>query len=243
MRSAIGLFFCLALSLPLLAESAGPEFVVDRFSAATEPGGIPKGWKELKFSKIPKQTVYTVEGKDGQFWVKAVSQASASGILKEVQLDPREYPVLSWKWKVEGLLKNSDPTKKSGDDYPARVYVAFEYDPAQASLFEKAKYGAAKLVYGKYPPKGALNYVWDARTPKGTTLDNPYTDRAKMIIVESGPEKVGQWVSGERNVYEDYKKLFGEEPPRIAFIAVMTDTDNTGESAVAYYDDVVFRKK
>ena len=243
MKSALGLFLCLALCLPLLAESAAPEFVVDRFSGETEPGGVPKGWKELKFSKIPKRTVYSVEGKDGQFWVKAVSQASASGILKEVGLDPKEYPVLSWRWKVDGLLKSSDPRRKSGDDYPARVYVAFEYDPAKATLWEKAKYGAAKLVYGKYPPKGALNYVWDTRTPKGTELDNPYTDRAKMIIVESGPGSVGKWVSEERNVYQDYKRLFGEEPPRIAFVAMMTDTDNTGESATAYYDDLVFRKK
>jgi hypothetical protein len=223
---------------------AEPDSVVDRFSAATEPGSsIPKGWKELKFSKIPKTSEYTVEGKDGEYWVKAVSRASASGILKEVRIDPSVYPVLAWKWKVDGLLQKSDPYRKSGDDYPARIYVAFEYAPSKASLWERGKYGAIKLIYGQYPPKGVLNYVWDTRTPKGATLDNPYTDRAKMIVVESGPEKVGQWVSAERNVYEDYRKLFGGEPPRIAFIAVMTDTDNTGESASAAYDDLVFRPK
>jgi hypothetical protein len=62
-----------------------------------------------------------------------------------------------------------------------------------------------------------------------------------MIAVESGAEHVGRWMIEERNLYADYKRLFAAEPPRIAGIALMTDTDNTGESAVAYYDDIVLR--
>ena len=133
------------------------------------------------------------------------------------------------------------PLKKKGDDYPARLYVAFAYTPENATLWEKSKYGAIRLAYGKYPPKSALNYVWDSKLPKGTHLDNPYTDRTKTVVIESGLENIGRWVSEERNVLEDYKKLFGSTPPKISFIAIMTDTDNTGESAIAYFDDIIFK--
>ena len=71
-------------------------------------------------------------------------------------------------------------------------------------------------------------------------LPNTYTDKVIMFVVESGKEKLNTWVSEERNVYEDYKKAFGEEPPVISGVAIMTDTDNTGESAAAYYGDIIF---
>jgi len=63
-----------------------------------------------------------------------------------------------------------------------------------------------------------------------------------IFVVESGKEKLNTWVSEEQNVYEDYKKAFGEEPPMISGVAIMTDTDNTGESATSYYGDIAFRK-
>lgn len=237
-------FFFVCLSLLLMQYSparSSDAYIVDRFSGETESGGIPEGWKLLAFKNIPRKTRYTVEHYANNFFVKAVSENAAMGIYKEVHLDPREFPVLAWRWKVENVLENADATKKSGDDYAARIYVAFEYTPERASFWEKTTYGALKLVYGHYPPRGVLNYVWDNKLPKGKSLDNAYTDRAKMIVVESGTEKAGEWVWEERNVYEDYKILFGSEPPRISFVAIMTDTDNTGESAVAYYDDIAFK--
>jgi len=73
-------------------------------------------------------------------------------------------------------------------------------------------------------------------------VPNPYADRVMMFVVESGSDKLNQWVNEERNVYEDYKKAFGEEPPMISGVAIMADTDNTGESAIAYYGDILFKK-
>jgi len=63
-----------------------------------------------------------------------------------------------------------------------------------------------------------------------------------MIVMESGSERVGEWIMEERNVYEDYKKAFGEEPTNISGVAIMTDTDNTKDSATAYFGDIVFKK-
>lgn len=237
------LFLVVLLAELYFGERVYAEFVIDRFSAQTESNGIPKGWEELTFKKIPNHTQYTVVQEGDNYVLKAVSKNSSSGILKKVPLNPKYYPILKWQWKVENILNKADAKKKSGDDYPARIYVAFKYNPKQASLLEKAKYGTVKKLYGEYPPQGALNYIWDNRLPIETSIDNAYTDRAKMIVIESGPDKVGQWVSEERNIYEDYKRVFGSEPPEIEFIAVMSDTDNAGESAVAYFDTIVLESK
>jgi hypothetical protein len=231
----VGLFLSALLSVLSHAE----KIVIDTFSSAAEANGIPKGWKTLSFKKIKRHTQYTVMQEEENFFVQAQSQNSASAIYKQVQIIPRDFPILSWKWKIDNIIQKSDPRKKSGDDYPARIYVAFKYNPKDASLWEKIRYGAIKAVYGSYPPKHALNYIWGPSFfNRGITLDNPYTNRTKMIVVESGTEKIGRWVQEERNVYEDYKRFFSSEPPEIEFIAIMTDTDNTGESCTAYYDDI-----
>jgi hypothetical protein len=164
-------------------------------------------------------------------------------LIRKIKIDPKEYPIVQWRWKVSNLLQKGDVTRKEGDDYPARIYIAFEYDPKKLEFFEKTKYQAARLLYGEYPPLGAINYIWESRAPKGTVVPNPFTDRVKMIVVESGGSMLNQWVSEERNIFEDYKKAFGDEPPAISGVAIMTDADNTGESAIAYYGDIVFKKK
>jgi len=140
-------------------------------------------------------------------------------------------------------LKHGDVAKKEGDDYPARIYVTFQYDSQKVGLFGKAKYEAAKLIYGQYPPLGAINYIWESRAPVGATVPNPFTDQVHMIVVESGSSKLHTWITEERNVYDDYRRAFGEEPPMISGVAIMTDTDNTGESAEAHYGDIVFKKR
>jgi hypothetical protein len=89
-------------------------------------------------------------------------------------------------------------------------------------------------------PIAALNYIWDTKAPIGTVVDNAFTDFAKMIVVESGPAKVGLWVEESRNIYEDYKAAFGEEPPKINGVAIMSDTDNTKERTIAYYGNIQF---
>jgi len=216
-----------------------PVLEVGKFSASQVGQAMPEGWKPLTFQKIPKQTVYELI-KDGEaVVVKAVSDASASGLIKAVNIDPKEYPIVRWRWKVENILKHNDVTRKDGDDFPARLYITFAYDPEKVRLAKKLKFKAGQAIFGDIPI-GALNYIWDTHAPVGTIVENAYTDFAQMVVVESGPQKVGLWVSEERNIYEDYKKAFGEEPPLINGIAIMTDTDNTKERATAYYGDIQF---
>lgn len=231
------------LVFPLTIHSQSQTIIeVGKFSTAPLWDGLPAGWKSLTFKKIEKHTTYSLVKDNGTVVVKAVAEASASGLTREIKIDPKEYPIIQWRWKVNHILKKGDVHRKEGDDYPARIYITFEYDPSKLSFFEKAKYETIKLFYGQYPPLGAINYIWESKAPIGTVVPNPYTDRVKMIVVESGEAKLNQWVNEERNLYEDYKKAFGQEPPMISGVAIMTDTDNTGESATAYYGDILFKK-
>ena len=219
----------------------GAVLEVGKFSASQVGQTMPDGWKPLTFKKIPKHTSYEVVKDGGVTIVKAVSEASASGLTKEVKIDPKEFPVVQWRWKVDNLLKHSDATRKDGDDYPARLYITFEYDPEKVSFGKKLKYKAGQVIFGDIPI-GAINYVWETKAPVGAIIDNAYTDFVKMVVVESGSEKIGAWTDESRNIYEDYKKAFGEEPPMINGVAIMSDTDNTREQVTAYYGDIMFKK-
>jgi Protein of unknown function (DUF3047) len=229
-----------ALGLHAMASADQSVLEIGRFIAPARPDALPEGWEPLTFKKVVRSTRYSVV-RDGDGWVlKAESDAAASALYRPLDLSPLAYPRLTWRWKVENVLIKGDARKREGDDYPARVYVAFRYDPARATAWEKAKYGAYRLVYGSYPPVAVLNYIWDNRLPPGTTLDNAYTERAKMVVVRSGSSEIGRWLTETRDVLDDYRRLFGGEPPRIAGVAVMTDTDDTGERAVAWYDALAF---
>ena len=206
------------ISAPAMTDLQGDIIEVGVFTGDREADGLPKGWRHFTFRKVPAHTRYRLEKEGGRFVIKAESQASASMIYKEVNADPKSYPMLRWEWKVLNLLQKGDPTKKSGDDYPARVYVTFQDETG-------------------------INYIWESKFPKERILRNPFVSNVKMFIVESGPERIGQWIREERNLYEDYKKAFGHEPPLIAVISLMTDTDNTGESTVAYYADITLARR
>jgi len=241
---AAGTAWLLVAALGAPAALAGSHVVeLARFDAPATPAALPEGWEPLLFRKVARPTRYSV-AREGAGWVlMAESEAAASALYRPLDLDPVAYPRLTWRWKVANVLVTADARRKDGDDYAARVYVAFRYDPARATAWERLTFGAYRLVYGRYPPAAAVNYVWDNRLAPGTALHNAYTDRARMIVLRSGAADVGRWVTESRDVAADYRRLFGGEPPRIAGVAVMTDTDDTGERAVAWYDALAFRAR
>ena len=221
--------------------AAEPVLELAPFSTSTPGGPLPDGWQPQTFKKIDIHTSYDLI-KDGETTViKAIADKSASGLAKPLDLDLKEYPILEWRWKVANVLAKGDPKLKSGDDYPARIYLTFKYDPTRVTAWQRTKYAFIKAIYGSYPPHAGINYIWESTLPVGTIVPNAYTDRLRMIVVASGAAKLNQWQSYRRNVYEDYKQAFGEEPPRVSGIAIMTDTDNTGETATAFYGDIVLR--
>lgn len=245
-KKLLTLFILLALPLPAAAAHAGESadrLVVGNFSQARDLTRLPDGWQPLTFKNIASHTTYRLVQDDGATVIEAASQASSSGLTRKFPIDPLAYPVLSWSWKVANIYAKGDVTKKAGDDYPARIYITFAYDAGKVGLWERVKFNAIKLLYGEYPPIGAINYIWASKAPQQLITPNPYTDRVKMIVIESGPAKLNQWIAEQRDIAADYRQAFGEDPPAISGIAVMTDSDNTGESATAWYGDIIFSKK
>lgn len=179
--------------------------------------GLRPGWTERVFEG---RTEYRVVREGADHVLRADSRAAASGLILEEEIDLEAYPVLSWRWKVEGVLEKGDGRTKEGDDYAARVYVIFPH--------------------WFFPRTRTINYIWANRLPKGAIVPNPFTTNAVMVAVESGEENAGRWMAESRNVHADYRTIFGEDPPRAGGVAVMTDTDNTGGSATAWYDDIRF---
>ena len=195
---------------------------------------MPADWQPLTFKKVRAHTAYSLVQDSGTVVVEAVATASASGMVRRLRVDPKAYPILEWRWNIANVLRKSDLRLKSGDDYPARIYVTFEKDPSQASIADKM----ARALYGADLPHAGLNYVWDSKAAPGTIVSSAYTDRLKMIVIESGSDKLNHWLSERRNIYQDYRTAFGEEPPMLSSVAIMTDTDDTGESARALYGDI-----
>lgn len=237
-----GLIFLLKGATSPLAESP-PVLEVGRFSTEKAGDALPIGWEPFTFKKIERCTEYRLVEMDGHVVVQAEAEASASALMRKISIDPRKYPILQWCWKVANILKKGNLYRKEGDDYPARIYIIFEYDSERVGFSEKLKYEAAKLLYGAYPPLATLNYVWSSNAPVGTVVPNPYTDRAMMVVVQSGEKNLNTWLSEERNIYADYRKAFKDEPPMISGVAIMTDADDTREKATAYYGDILFSKE
>ena len=230
--------------MPITNSMSEPKTItVGDFSNSDIRSITPKNWEPLNFDSIENKTAYFLTRDKDRIIFKAVSNNSASGYIHKVSIDPKKFPILNWKWKIDNLISNADITTKEGDDYPARIYITFDYDVERLSGWEKFKVEAYYLANGVYPPLAVLNYVWDNKKEINYSTPNAYTKRVQMLVAQSGEEKVGQWVTQEVNIYKDYKRVFGEIPGKITAIAIMTDTDNTMESATAYYGDIQLRKQ
>ena len=173
------------------------------------------GWQEKIFKGT---TEYSLIKENDTIVVQAISRAAASGLVREFSFDPRSYRYLRWSWKIDHTLAEGDETTKGGDDYAARIYIIFS---------------------GKYFwQTRAINYIWANHLKKGEHIANAYSSRAMMVAVESGPEDSGRWLHEKRDIYNDYKMLFGSEPGEASAIAIMTDTDDTGARTAAWYGDI-----
>lgn len=210
----------LRLALLLLAGSLAFPASAARVDISNIADEGLQGWSEQGFKG---KTRYRVTELDGTPLISARSHGSASGLYKEIRVDLQETPYLNWRWRVELPLNNQDEQSKQGDDYSARIYVV--------------KSG------GLLPWRTrALNYVWSSGQPKGTDWPNAYTDRARMIAVRSTGDKPGRLYNERRNIRQDFQRYFGSPVRYVDVIAIMTDTDNSGHQAHAYYGDIYFSR-
>jgi hypothetical protein len=214
---------CLAVSSAVMAAAllvgahaarAEDRVVIADFSSAVTAGGVPAGW-ELS-EKSGKADLAVVKD-DGVSAVRFRSANTSFSLQKKVKVDLKKFPMLAWKWKVTKLPVAGDFRKSGTDDQAAQLFVAFS----------KSK---------------AIVYVWSSTVPKGlmqSTSPAPFMT-VKVVVVQSGPEKLGKWVSERRNVYQDYKKLFGSEPPKVSAIRLQINSQHTGTTAESYFANVAF---
>jgi hypothetical protein len=186
------------------------EILIDDFAKGIKPGWVSKSFKG--------KTEYTWVKEDGKPYIKATSNNAASGLIYEIEYDPQKYPYITWSWRADKIIANGDATRKSGDDYSARIYIAFP------TFF----FWNSKLI----------NYIWANKLTRNKAIPSPFTSDSIMVSVESGPENTGKWITETRNIYEDYIRFFGKKPSKVSAIAIMTDTDETGESTSAGYGPI-----
>lgn len=200
-------------------------------------------WEPLEFPKIPEHSTFEAVIEDGREVIRVESVASASAIVYSKTFNLKDTPVIKWSWKVLNILEKGNAEKKSGDDYPIRLYVMFPYEPSRVPALQRIGFEIAKRRFGEYPPAEVLNYIWANREHDREPLESPYTDRTMLFFPNAGSEGLGEWQTHTANILEDYRRAFDREPPDTFTLAVMGDSDNTGERTLAYIGEITLSSR
>jgi Protein of unknown function (DUF3047) len=191
-------------------------------------------WKEENFP-LKQKTIYTSVKYQGQPAIKAVARSSASAYSRKTNLKISAKTSLRWSWQVDSLITGADNQRRETEDSPARIVLSFEGDTTTLPLKDQLFVERASLVLGRPWPYATLMYIVANTAEVDSVITNPNTGRVRKIVVAAGESCTKKWQAFERNVYEDFKKAYGVSPGKLIGVSIFTDTDNTGEEAVAYY--------
>jgi hypothetical protein len=209
-----GRYWTAVLAMGAAAVLAGPELElrIGDFQQGLD------GWQAREFNGATTYRLVTVG--DEQV-LEAHADGTAAALFYEADIDPGQTPWLSWRWRVESTFGPAvDERRKSGDDYPARIYVV----------------RSGGLAWWR---TRALNYVWASGQPEGARWSSAYAgDNVQLIALDSGAARAGEWVHHARDLRADWREAFGEELDRLDGVALMTDADDTGGSVRAWYADI-----
>jgi hypothetical protein len=213
--------------------------VVPLLAFAKDSRALPADWQPWILHPSKAQTRYKVV-RDAEAGVVIAAEAvsSASGLMRELNLDVGKAPVLEWQWRIDALIEGADNTDRYAEDSPVRLVLAFDGDKQALPLRDRIFFESARLLGGREMPYATLMYIWENRQPVGSVLKNPHTDRVRKLVVASGSEGVGLWQKYRRNVVEDFQAVYGKAPGPLIGIAILTDTDNTRQSVRAQYGAV-----
>lgn len=224
----------------VLQRERGEVVEVARFSRIP-PGAPPAPWEQWFVRRGNVPTGYRVVEMDGTTVLEADAQEGGSGFSRKIRVDPSRHPVLEWRWRV-----TAEPGTRleiaSGTSPLARLSLAFHGDANKLDFDDRAKLRLAMVLTANGLPYASLVYVWMLDVPAETVIRSPYTDRVRMIVVESGAQRVGEWVTVRRNVVEDYRRAFGEEPDDIVSVGLMTDPGDDYSRRRGFYGDITFRQ-
>jgi len=195
--------------------------IADREPARLPSDGVPPGWTLKEFAG---HAAIELVRSDGRLAARLHSERASFAIHRDVVVELREFPYLSWTWKVTRLPAGGDVREAARDDQAAQLYVIFPRWPSPRTASD------------------VIGYVWDSRAPTGTRIKHPRADNVRIVVVESGPARLGEWRTYERNVAADYTALFGRQPPRVGKLAVMVDSNDTRGEAEALFGDLIFAR-
>jgi hypothetical protein len=214
---------------------------VARFSR-TPPGKVGRPWEPYFIVRNNAPTAYRVVQLEGTSVLESVAAEGGSALHRKIRIDPQRHPVIEWRWRVPPREPDDSPFSAAARaSAMARVSIAFHGDPEKLDLADRVHFRLAKALTANGLPYATLVYVWLYNVPAGTVLLSPYSDRVRLVVVESGEERVGQWIGMRRNVLEDYRRAFGEEPGDIVAVGVLTDCGDDGSTRRAFYGDITFR--
>lgn len=204
---------------PLVHKPSASDTPVGRQSGSAE--FTPEQMLSWQVKEFDGLTRYELAEDAGQTAVRAISKSSASGLFYETEIDLNKTPYLSWRWRVDRFPDLADEQVKDGDDFAARIYIVVN----DGWTFFSTK---------------AISYVWSGQSPAGTSWPNPFAGRSAMMVSVRQHPAGDQWFTEKRNLKADLKRLFGKEIETVKAIAIMTDTDNSGSEAQAWYGGLVF---
>jgi hypothetical protein len=195
---------------------AGERLVVGDFAAGTNSDGVPTGW-QLK-EKAGRAFV-SIVNVDSLKAVQLRSTNTSFSLQRQVNADLKKLPILRWKWKVTKLPEGGDFRHSKTDDQAAQLFVAFN-------------------------KRQMIVYIWDTTAPKdlvGDALAPPFMS-IKVVVVRSAKEDAGKWLTESRNVYEDYRKFYGDtsRPPVVSGVRLQINTQHTKSSAESSFADLAF---
>jgi hypothetical protein len=198
------------------------------------------GWLDtrLGLAKTPTEYRLRQDPDSGKTVLFARAARAASGMMHPVKVRLVKNHQITWRWKISGLIDAADNTSRQHEDSPVRIVLTFAGDRSNLGFRDQLFFEQAKLLSGHEVPYATLMYIWENRQPVGTVIQNPHTGRVRMIVAESGPKRVGEWLEYTRDIRADYIKAFGEEPGQLEAVGVLTDSDNTGATTEAYYGNI-----
>jgi hypothetical protein len=234
MRRVAVLGACLVAAVAIAAGEAA----IPPFSTAARGSSLPAGWFTIALPYGKRSEIGVVPETGGNV-LRVRSLHAFGSVAHRMSVDPASVPRLSWRWKVDRVVEGARLDRKGTEDFAARVYVSFDYPEEMLSFGTRAKLAIARTFFD-FVPSAAICYVWDNRHAPGTAVWSPHFDHVRVMVLESGNAKAGQWIGEERDIERDFRAAFPAwkgRLPRMNALIAGNDTDQTGESATAWFGD------